>query len=193
MAGEENGTKEAKGASGAGRKFLWSALDRVVFISVGVIGTVATTYITGTLKLNPPKLIVTQAYNRVDPSPVANTVGGLKLDYKADAARAYGVLRVDIANEGRGSAEKVRFQIKLPETLNVSYQIDPDFRVYQPTLIELKDNEFYVEMPKFPSKAGDFVALRIEGDEKLLCETRVKFVSEDYEGAVNRLKGVECN
>jgi len=158
-----------------------------------VIGTVATTYITGTLKLNPPKLIVTQAYNRVDPSPVANTVGGLKLDYKADAARAYGVLRVDIANEGRGSAEKVRFQIKLPETLNVSYQIDPDFRVYQPTLIELKDNEFYVEMPKFPSKAGDFVALRIEGDEKLLCETRVKFVSEDYEGAVNRLKGVECN
>lgn len=191
MAEEEKETKEAK-SSGAGRKFLWSALDRIVFISVGVVGTVVTTYITGTLKLNPPKLIVTQTYNLVDPSPVATTVGGLKLDYKAEPARAYGVLRVDIANEGRGSAEKVRFQVKLPEKLVVAYHLEPDYRVYQPTILELKNNEFYVEMPKFPSKAGDFVALRIEGDEKLLCDTRVKFVSEDYEGDVNRLNGVEC-
>lgn len=191
MAEEEKETKETK-PSGAGRKFIWNALDRFVFIGVGVLGTVATAYITGTLKLNPPELIVAQTYNRVDPSPVANTVGGLKLDYKADAARDYGVLRVDIANDGRGSAEKVRFQVKLPGKLTVAYHLDPDFRVYQPTVLELKNNEFYVEMPKFPSGAKDFIALRIEGEEMLLCDARVKFVSEDYEGEVNQLKGVEC-
>lgn len=191
MPEEEKLVKETK-ASGAGRKFLWSALDRFVFIAVGALGTIATTYITGTLKLNPPKLIVTQTYNRVDAAPVANSVGGLKLDYKADAARTYGVLRVDIANDGRGSAEKVRFQVKLPQNLKVSYQMEPDFRVYQPTLLELKNNEFYVEMPKFPSKAADLVALRIEGDEALLCDARTKFVSEDYEGEVNDIQGVKC-
>jgi len=191
MAEEEKDIKETK-ASGAGRKFLWSAMDRFVFIAVGVLGTVATTYITGTLKLNPPELVVSQTYNRVDPAPVANTVGGLKLDYKTDEARAYGVLRVDIANDGRGSAEKVRFQVKLPLNLTVAYHLDPDFRVYQPTILELKNNEFYVEMPKFPSKAEDFIALRIEGDEKLLCDARVKFVSEDYEGEVHGLQGIDC-
>lgn len=191
MAEEEKEAKEAK-SSGASRKFIWNALDRFVFIGVGVLGTVATAYITGTLKLNPPKLIVTQTYNRIDPSPVANGVGALKLDYKADEVRPYGVLRVDIANDGRGSAEKVRFQVKLPDKLSVAYHLDPDFRVYQPTLIELKNNEFYVEMPKFPSKAGDFIALRIEGDEKLLCDARIKFVSEDYEGEVHGLQGVDC-
>jgi len=176
-----------------GIKFFWSALDRVFFIVVGALGTIATTYITGMLKVNPPELVVTQTYNHVDESPVATSVGGLNLDYKKDEAKPYGVLRVDIANDGRGSAEKVRFQVKLSKDVAVSYYLNPDFRVYQPSLLELKINEFYAELPKFPSKGNDYVALKIEGDERLLCDARIKLVSEDYEGEVRQLQGVECN
>jgi hypothetical protein len=174
-------------------KFLWNALDRVFFVVVGALGTIATTYITGMLRVNPPELVVTQTYNRVDVRPVAASIGGLRLDYKKDEALSYGVYRVDIRNDGRGPAETVRFQVKIPKDITVSYHEQPDFKVYQPKLLEFKDNEFYTELPKFPSGADEFVALRIEGNEKLLCDARVKFVSEDYEGEVGKLKGVECN
>ena len=183
-------------ASGQGinkTKFLWNALDRVFFVVVGALGAIATTYITGMLKVNPPELVVQQTYNRIDERPVSTSVGGLKLDYQKDEPATYGVYRVDIRNEGRGPAETVRFQVKIPKDAAVSYYEEPDFRVYKPTVVELKGNEFYAEMPRFPSGAGDFIALRIEGSAKLLCDARVKLVSEDYEGEVGKLQGVECD
>lgn len=74
-------------------KFLWNLLDRFMFIGIGVIGTVATTYITGMFKVNSPELVVAQTYNRVDTGPVANDVGGLKIEYKSEPARPYGIRR----------------------------------------------------------------------------------------------------
>jgi len=184
----------ASGQASNKTKFLWSALDRVFFVVVGALGTIATTYITGILRVNPPELVVTQTYNRVDVRPVAASIGGLRLDYKKDEAISYGVYRVDIRNDGRGPAETVRFQVKIPKDVAVSYYEEPDFRVYKPTVVELKGNEFYAEMPRFPSGAGDFIALRIEGSAKLLCDARVKLVSDDYEGEIRALNGIEeCN
>lgn len=170
------------------KKFLWSALDRVIFISVGVIGTISTSYITGVMKLNPPKLVAMQSLSAVDSSrPVPSHVGALRLDYDADAARAYSVYRVDIANEGRGSAENVRFQVKMPETLGVQYEIEPDLKVYTPAALAFEKNEFYTELAHFPSGAHDFVAFRILGDTSALAQTRVKFVNDEYEGEIEGL------
>lgn len=166
-------------------------MDRIFFIGMGVVGTVATTYLTGILKLNPPELVAMPAYNSIETAPVANKIGGLALNYKADAPRSYGVLRVDIANEGRGPAEKVRFQVKLPATLAVSYQEEPDFKVYSPSMLMLDKNEFYTVLDHFPSGAHDFLALRIDGDAKLLLDARVKIVNDDYEGKVEPIEGVE--
>ena len=183
-------TKTEKKTSKWG-KFLWDVLDRFMFIAIGALGTIATTYITGILKLNPPELVVKQAYNRIDAGAVAGQVGGLKLDYEADRSPGYGVLRVDIANEGRGVAEDVRFQVKLPADLEIEYDALPDFKVYKPTTISLEKGEFYAEMPNFPSGASDWIALRVIGDENLLCDSRIKLVSEEYEGEIEELRGVE--
>lgn len=173
-------------------KFFWSALDRVFFIAMGVVGTVATTYITGVLKVNPPELIARQTWSIIDvSSPVTASVGVLKLDYKKEAAKNYGVLRVDIANEGRGPAEKVRFQVKIPAGLSVSYQEEPDFKVYSPSTLELNKNEFYAVLDHFPSGAHDYLALRIEGDTAFLKDARVKLVNDDYEGEVKPIEGIE--
>lgn len=185
-------TAENGKGSGAFMKFFWSALDRIVFIGVGIIGTVATTYITGMLKVNPPELVARETYSVVDTAtPVAANVGALKLDYKADAAKHYGVLRVDISNEGRGPAEKVRFQVKLPDGLAVSYQEQPDFKVYSPSTLTLDKNEFYAVLDHFPSGAHDYLALRIEGDAALLKDARVKLVNDDYEGEIKAIEGLE--
>ena len=94
-------------------------------------------------------------------------------------------------NEGRGTAEKVRFQVKLPPALAVAYDEEPDFKVYKPESVSLEKNEFYTELGHFPSGAKDFLALRIEGDAGLLCDERVKFVNDDFEGEVGDIKGVE--
>jgi len=167
-------------------------LDRIFFIGMGVVGTVATTYITGILKVNPPELVAHETYSAVDSAtPVAVHVGALKLDYKADAAQHYGVLRVDIANEGRGPAEKVRFQVKLPEGLAVSYQEQPDFKVYSPSTLTLDKNEFYAVLDHFPSGAHDYLALRIEGEIGLIKDARVKLVNDDYEGEIKPIEGLE--
>lgn len=173
-------------------KFFWSALDRVFFITMGVIGTIATTYITGILKINPPELVVMQTYNHIDNREVASSVGSLKINYKKEEALSYGVYRVDIKNDGRGPAEDVRFQVKIPGEIVASYYKAPDFKVYRPKLMEFKGNEFYLVFPKFPAGAADSVAFRVGGDERKLCSLRVKFVSEDYEGEVKGLQGVEC-
>ena len=173
------------------RKFFWDAADRVFFIGMGVVGTVAGTYFTGLLKVNPPELVVRQSWSRVDAArPVATKVGSLTLAVVKDAARPYGVLRVEIANEGRGPAERVRFQVKLAPELAVAYEIKPDFKVYLPSAMALAGNEFYAEMATFPSRASDVLALRVLGDEKLLCSARVKFVNDAFEGEVEGLE--EC-
>jgi len=177
-------------SSGNFWKFFWSALDRVFFIAMGVVGTVATAYITGILKVNPPELVARPAYNTVEAAPVASKIGGLALNYKADAPRSYGVLRVDIANEGRGAAEKVRFQVKLDPSLGVSYEKEPDFKVYRPSEVKLAGSEFYTELATLPSGAADFVALRISGDRALLAGTRIKLVNDEYEGEVEQIKGI---
>ena len=180
-------------SSGSVQKFFWNALDRILFIGIGAVGTIATTYVTGAIKAAPPELVVTQTYNYVDTrDAVEATVGGLKLDYAAEAAPGYGVLRVDLRNEGRGAAEDVRFQVKLPDEVRVEYAIAPDFKVYRPTLIALERGEFYCELPRFPSGAHDWVALRVTGDERLLCDARVKLVSEGYEGEIEGMRGLEC-
>ena len=192
MASDDTKIDTKPASSGAFWKFLWSALDRSFFIVMGVVGTIATTYITGLLKVNPPELVARQSYNVVDATtPVAQAVGSLTLDYKAEAARPYGVLRVDIANEGRGPAEKVRFQVKLSPALAVAYQEQPDFKVYSPSVMGLEKNEFYAVLDHFPSGAHDVLALRIEGDAKLLRDARVKLVNDDYEGEVEPVTGVE--
>lgn len=142
--GEEQKGEAKK--NGAATKFLWNALDRIFFIAMGVVGTVATTYITGILKLNPPELKAVLSFNRIDAEkPVASEVGGLKLDYQEEAPRPYGVLRVDIANEGRGAADKVRFQVKMSRTLGVAYEEEPDLKVYLPSTVTFKNDEFYAE------------------------------------------------
>lgn len=181
---------KAGAKSSAGVKFLWSSLDRIVFIGVGVLGTIATTYITGMLKLNPPELKATPVYSRIEAGAVARQVGSLKLDYQPEASRPYGVLRVDIANEGRGPAEGVRFQVKLPALLAVAYDEEPDFKVYAPSQLSLEKNEFYAVLDHFPSGARDVLALRIEGDAALLASARVKLVNDEYEGEVAEMEGV---
>ncbi|MFA5811268.1 MAG: hypothetical protein WC956_02930 [bacterium] len=187
-----NDKTASKKSSGNFWKFTWNALDRVFFIGMGVVGTVATTYITGLLKINPPELVVRETYSAVDAAtPVVNNIGGLKLDYKVEAPRRYGVLRVDIANEGRGPAEKVRFQVKLPGGLTVSYQEQPDFKVYSPSTLTLDKNEFYAVLDHFPSGAHDYLALRIEGDAKILHDARIKLVNDEYEGKVETIEGIE--
>lgn len=175
--------------SGKGAKFLWDLLDRVMFIGIGALGAIATTYITGILKVNPPVLVAMPTYNTVDAAnPVAAKVGGLSLDYKMEEPRPYGVLRVDIANEGRGPAEDVRFQVKLDPKLLVSYDVEPDFRVYRPAEVGLEGQEFYAELATLPAKARDFVALKIEGDGSLVANARIKLVNDAYEGKIERLK-----
>lgn len=186
---EEEKVKKSSGLL----KFFWNALDRIVFIGVGVLGTIAATYVTGMIKINPPELVVEQTYNRVDERPVASSVGGLRLDYQKEAPLSYGIYRIDIRNEGRGSAEAVRFQVKISKDTNISYYEEPDLKVYKPELVEFKDNEFYAVIPKYPSGADDYIILRIEGDGESLCNARVKLVSDDYEGKVGRLKGMECD
>lgn len=123
-------TLESKmGKGSAVSKFLWGLLDRTMFIGIGAAGTVATAYITGIMRLNPPELVAKVRYASVDAKrPIPAAVGGLALDYEADAPRPYGVMRVDIANEGRGKASGVRFQVKLPRELSVAYEVQPDFR-----------------------------------------------------------------
>jgi hypothetical protein len=59
MADETTSAKK----SGKGVKFLWDMLDRSMFIGIGVLGTIATTYITGVLKLNPPELVAKPVYS----------------------------------------------------------------------------------------------------------------------------------
>lgn len=191
MPPDETEGKKKGPSSGRLRKFLWDVLDRVMFIGIGVVGGVATSYLTGIIKLNPPELVVRQAYSRVDSGPVAKNVGNLKLDYQEEAPRPYGVWRLDIANEGRGAAEKVRFQVKLPAGLTASYQEEPDFKVYLPSALGLEKNEFYSVLDHFPSGARDYLALRIEGDATLLRGARVKLVNDEYEGEVEGIKGVE--
>lgn len=192
---ESEKREEQKGEArknGVAAKFLWNALDRIFFIAMGVVGTVATTYITGILKLNPPELKVVPSFSRIDAKkPVASEVGGLKLDYQKEAPRPYGVLRVDIANEGRGSAEKVRFQVKMPRTLGVAYEEEPDLKVYLPSTVTFTNNEFYAELGAFPSGARDYVAFRIEGDAGLLRDARVKLVNDEYEGEVSPIEGLK--
>lgn len=181
--------KPTEPRSAAIKKLLLSGLDRTFFIATGVIGTVATSYITGVLKINPPELVVDQSYSRIDvATPVATNVGGLKLDYKAEAALPYGILRLDISNEGRGAAETVRFQVKVPKDLNISYQEDPDFKVYSPSTLTLDANEFYAVLDHFPSGAHDYLALKVAGDSKLLNDARIKLVNDDYEGEVKTTK-----
>lgn len=173
-------------------KFLWSVLDRVAFIGIGVIGTIATTYITGIMKLNPPELVVDVTYSRVDSSRgVPASVGGLRLDYTEDAPVSYGILRVDVGNSGRGSAEKVRLQVRFEGGVAASYNAEPDFRVYSPTVLGFEKNEFYTELAHFPAGARDFVAFRVVGDKELLRATRIKFVNDDYEGEVSPIRGLD--
>ncbi|HPM41697.1 MAG TPA: hypothetical protein PLY45_04610, partial [bacterium] len=93
------------------------------------------------------------------------------------------------ANEGRGPAEDVRFQVKLSPALAASYEVAPDFKVYRPRSAALVNGEFYAELSTFPSKASDLLALRVEGDEKHLCDARIKFVNDSQEGRVERLRG----
>lgn len=192
MAEEKDGEavpkKDAK--SSAAVKFLWSSLDRIVFIGIGVFGTIATTYITGILKLNPPELKAVPVYSRIEAGPVAPKVGDLKLDYQPEAAQPYGVLRVDIANEGRGPAEGVRFQVRLPAELEVSYEEEPDFKVYAPSALSLEKNEFYTVLDHFPSGARDVLALRVGGDAALIASARVKLVNDEFEGEVEELEGL---
>ena len=64
------------------KKTLFSSIDRVMFIGIGVGGTILTSYITGVLKGPPPKLVVSQIYNDVDNAPIPTKIGSLKLDYK---------------------------------------------------------------------------------------------------------------
>lgn len=173
------------------KKFALDTLDRVLFIGIGAIGAVATTYTTGLLKINPPKLEARAVYSRIDVStPVAKDVGGLKLDYTLETAKPYGVLRVDIANDGRGAAAKVRFQVKVSQKLLMSYHEEPDLKVYTPTSMTLTPSEFYTEMATFPSGAHDSVALRVEGDDRLLNDARIKLVNDDYEGDVSPIAGI---
>lgn len=170
------------------RKFLLSVLDRVLFIAIGAAGTIATSYITGIMKLNPPELVATQGFAAIDSSrPVPSQIGGLHLDYEPDAALSYGVYRVDIANEGRGPAENVRFQVKMPEALAATYEVEPDLKVYSPSSMSFGKNEFYAELAHFPSGAHDFVAFRITGDVSKLAQSRVKLVNDNYEGRVEGL------
>lgn len=170
-------------------KFLWSSLDRVIFIGVGVIGTIATTYLTGMIKLNPPELRATQSLSIVDTTrPVPSEVGGLKLDYQPESASSYSVYRVDISNEGRGTAENVRFQVKMPASILAAYEMEPDLKVYRPASMTFDKNEFYTELAHFPSGARDFVAFRISGDTSTLNQSRIKLVNDEYEGEVEQLR-----
>lgn len=194
MANSKNQMPEEKSTSqkpSGIKKLALDALDRILFIGIGAVGAIATTYITGLLKINPPELKATASYSRIDAGqPVAKDVGGLKLDYTPETARPYGVLRVDIANEGRGSAARVRFQVKISQQLLMSYQEEPDLKVYSSAPVTLTPNEFYTEMAAFPSGAHDHIALRIAGDDRLLNDTRIKLVNDDYEGTVSPIEGI---
>jgi len=182
----------AAASSKSFRSLLWKALDRILFVGLGSLAAIATTYYTGLLKLSPPKLVALPIFNHIENTPISDKIGGLKLNYKNDRSRPYGVLRIDVVNKGRGVAEDVRLQVRLPQGLKMAYQITPDFRVYKPSVPpSLNANEFYTELPRFPSKASDWIAFRVEGDAALLCDARIKFVSKNYEGKVSPIKGVE--
>lgn len=100
--------------------------------------------------------------------------------------KSYKVLSVDIANEGRGPAQGVKFQVKLDPSLTAEYYIEPDFKVYSPSTIQFDKNEFFAELKDFPVGASDGLALRFKGDPKFACNSRIKLVSSDYEGEVKR-------
>lgn len=166
------------------KTLLMSTLDRVMFIGIGALGAVATTYFTGMIKLNPPELIAEVSYNSVDKTKeVAKEVGALKLDYQEEII-PYSIMRVDIKNDGRGPAENVRFQVKLPETTKVDLYAAPDLKVYSPTQFTFEKNELYTELAHFPSGAHDYVALKVDGQSPATDSVRVKLVNNEYEGAV---------
>jgi len=59
------------------KALIWKALDRILFVGLGAAATIATTYVTGILKLSPPKLVATPIFNRVDNAPITENIGGM--------------------------------------------------------------------------------------------------------------------
>ncbi len=166
------------------KKSAYSALDRILFIGIGVIGTIVASYITGILKDPPPKLIASQTFIEYQSQGVPAG--------SSDKPFNFGIFRVDIDNKGKGVAENVKLQVKFPPYFKVSYYKVPNFRVYDPKLVEFKGGEFYLELPRFPKDANAFVVFKIDGNADKLCETSVKIVSETMEGEVKGIEGMDC-
>lgn len=140
-----------------------------------------------------PEIVVGQYYNAVDrAAEVPNRVGELAIDYQKQESGVEGIYVVRVSNEGRAPEENLRVFAQAAGNANLSYYKKPDLRVYQPDIVQLDKDGFFMVLKSFPVSALAEISFTPPEDKQQLCHMVIKAAGNEREGLVKPIEGIAC-